>query len=151
MGNSYSETFKAQVKGKKWSTKVHITNTDWSLQVDEPVEEGGTNSGPNPMQYFITALAGCQNEQAQVIAKELSLSISQIDINIELDLDLSGFIGLADNSIGSYKTVRLNAVISGEINDSQVKTLGDKVDVRCPVLVLLRSSGCKVESSWSKK
>jgi uncharacterized OsmC-like protein len=33
--------------------------------LDEPVEDRGSNSGPNPMQYFTAWLAGCQNEQAK--------------------------------------------------------------------------------------
>ena len=151
MENSHLETFKAQAQGKGWPTKVTITNTEWKLQLDEPIEDGGSNTGPNPMQYFTASLAGCQNEQAQVVADELSLNIAQIDIKIEINLDLSGFMGMSDNSDGSYKNVRQNVVVLGEVTDEQVKTLGQKVDARCPILALLRSSGCKIESSWSKK
>ena len=151
MENSHLETFKAEALGIDWSTKVTITNTEWTLKVDEPIEDGGSNTGPNPMQYFIASLASCQNEQAQVVADELSLNIAQIDIKVEIDLDLSGFMGMSDNSNGSYKNVRLDAVVLGEVTDEQVKTLGQKVDDRCPILGLLRTSGCKIESSWSKK
>ncbi len=151
MENSHLETFKAQAKGVKWPTNVTITDTEWKIQIDEPVEDGGLNSGPNPMQFFIASLGGCQNEQAQVVAEELSLNIEEIDINLEIDLDLSGFMGMSDNSDGSYKTVRLDALVSGDVTDEQVKTLGQKVDARCPILVLLRTSGCKIESSWNKK
>jgi uncharacterized OsmC-like protein len=151
MENSNIETFKAQAKGVNWPTEVTITGTEWKIQSDEPVEDGGLNSGPNPMQYFIASLAGCQNEQAQVVSEELSLNIEQIDIELEIDLDLSGFMGESDNSVGSYKNVRMNALVQGEVTDQQVKTLGEKVDARCPILVLLRTSGCKIESSWSKK
>lgn len=103
------------------------------------------------MQLFIASLAGCQNEQAQVVAEELSLSITQIDIKVEIDLDLSGFMGVGDNSNGSYKNVRLEAKILGDITDDQVKILGQKVDARCPILGLLRTSGCDILSSWVKK
>ena len=151
MENPNLETFKAQAQGKGQSTTVAITDTEWVLHLDEPVEHGGTNTGPNPMQCFTAALAGCQNEQAQVVAGELSLNITQIDINLETDLDLSGFMGVLDNSNGSYKNVRLNAIVSGDATDEQVKTLGEKVDARCPILGLLRSSGCNIESLWSKK
>ena len=151
MENSHLETFKAEALGIDWSTKVTITNTEWTLKVDEPIEDGGSNTGPNPMQYFIASLASCQNEQAQVVADELSLNIAQIDIKVEIDLDLSGFMGMSNNSNGSYKNVRLDAVVLGEVTDEQVKTLGQKVDDRCPILGLLRTSGCKIESSWSKK
>lgn len=103
------------------------------------------------MQYFIAFLTGCQNEQAQVVAEELSINIDQININVEIDLDLSGFMGMLDTSNGSYKNVRLDAIVSGNLTDENVKTLGKKVDARCPILALLRTSGCNIESNWSKK
>lgn len=151
MENSHIETFKATAQGNGWPTKVDITGTEWKLQLDESVDDGGSNSGPNPMQYFTASLAGCQNEQAQVVAEELSLKIEQIDINIEIDLDLSGFMGVADSSIGSYKSVRLDAAVHGDVTDEQIKNMGQKVDARCPILVLLQTSGCKIESTWRKK
>jgi hypothetical protein len=49
---THVETFKAVAHGNGWPTKVEITNTEWKLQLDEPVEDRGSNSGPNPMQYF---------------------------------------------------------------------------------------------------
>jgi uncharacterized OsmC-like protein len=151
MENSHVETFKAEAQGKGWPTKVTITSTEWTLKVDEPVEDGGLNTGPNPMQYFIASLASCQNEQSQVVAEELSLNITQVDIKAEIDLDLSGFMGMSDNSNRSFKNVRLNAVVSGELTDEEVNTLGQKVDDRCPILALLRASGCEINSSWTKK
>ena len=146
---SHVETFIAKAQGKGWSSKVSIQNTDWIIQVDEPEEDGGSNSGPNPMQFFAASLASCQNEQAQVVAEELELSMGNIQISLEIDLDLSGFMGMADNSQGSYKEVRLTALVEGAINEEQVTELGKRVDNRCPILGLLRSSGCNIISSWS--
>lgn len=151
MENAHLETFKATAQGNGIPTKVQITDTEWTLQLDESVEDGGSNSGANPMQYFTAALVGCQNEQAQVVAGELSLNIEQIDINVEIDLDLSGFMGMSDHSNGSYKSVRINATVLGDATNEQVINIGQKVDARCPILALLRTSGCKIESSWSKK
>lgn len=150
MEEVHIETFKAEAQGKGWPTKVTITDTEWTLKTDEPVEDGGSNTGPNPMQLFIASVASCQNEQAQVVAEELSVNLSQIDIKVEIDLDLSGFMGMSDNSNGSYKTIRLDAVVTGELTDDQVKILGQKVDDRCPILGLLRTSGCEIQSNWSK-
>jgi len=147
--NQHLETFKATAQGNGWPTTVTISNTEWTLQLDEPEEGGGSNSGPNPMQYFAASLAGCQNEQARVVADELSLTIGKIDISLEIDLDLAGFMGTAASSDGSYKEVRLNAVVHGNISSELVQTLGNSVDSRCPILGLLRTSGCNIHSSWS--
>ena len=113
MKNAHLERFKAQ--GKGWATKVDIVDTKWKLQVDESTEDGESNKGPNLMQYFIASLAGCKNEQAQVVAEELSLNMEQI--NLDIDLDLSGFMGISNHSNGSYKNVRLDAVVNGEASD----------------------------------
>ena len=147
--NEHLETFKVKAQGKGWPTKVDIIDTEWSLKLDEPTEEGGSNTGANPMQYFAASLAGCQNEQAQVVAEELSVSITSIDIDLEIDLDLAGFMGMADHSNGSYKKVRITAVVRGDLTAAQVQELGEKVDNRCPILGLLRSSGCEISSTWS--
>ncbi|MFB0926125.1 MAG: OsmC family protein, partial [Vicingaceae bacterium] len=98
MSEQHIETFKATAIGKDWPTTVNITDTEFTLQLDEPVEEGGTNSGANPMQYFAASLAGCQNEQAQVVAEELAVKLSKINIDLEIDLDLAGFMGTSDHS-----------------------------------------------------
>lgn len=143
------ETFRATAQGSGWPTAVKISDTDWTIQVDEPLEDGGTNSGPNPMQYFVASVASCQNEQAQVVAEELSLSVKEIDIDIEIDLDLSGFMGMAEHSNDSYKQIRLKSLVHGDVSQEQVAALGAKVDARCPILGLLRNSGCEIESSWS--
>lgn len=145
---NHIETFKVHAKGNGWPTKVDVLDTEWDIQVDEPTEDGGSNSGPNPMQYFTASLAACQNEQAQVVAEELELNIGSIEINLEVDLDLSGFMGMADHSNGSYKEVRINAKVNGGATKDQVLQLGEKVDLRCPILALLRSSGAKITSSW---
>lgn len=145
----HTETFRATAQGKGWPTTVSITDTEWTIQLDEPTEDGGLNSGPNPMQFFAASLAGCQNEQAQVVAEELKVSMDGIALELEIDLDLAGFMGVAEHSDGSYKAVRMSAKVSGDLTAEQVQELGKRVDRRCPILGLLRSGGCEIVSSWT--
>jgi len=149
MSDQYVETFIAKATGKGWPTTVAITGTAFTLQLDEPIEEGGANSGANPMQYFAASLAGCQNEQAQVVAEELAIKLTKINIDLEIDLDLSGFMGMSDNSNNSYKQVRMKTAVYGDLTNEQVQELGKRVDARCPILGLLKSSGCEIVSYWN--
>ncbi|MFT5779713.1 MAG: putative redox protein [Crocinitomicaceae bacterium] len=143
------ETFKATAEGKGWPTAVAITGTEWKLQVDESEEDGGSNTGPNPMQYFTASLASCQNEQAQVVAEELEITIDKIDISLEVDLNLDGFMGVDDHSENCFKRAELVAIVHGNVSKDQVAELGKAVDKRCPILSVLRNSGCEIKSSWS--
>jgi uncharacterized OsmC-like protein len=149
MSEQHIETFKATAVGKDWPTTVTITDTEFTIQIDEPVEEGGTNSGPNPMQYFTASLAGCQNEQAQVVSEEMAIKLTKINIDLELDLDLAGFMGTSEHSDNSYKQVRMNTSVYGDLTDEQAQELGKRVDARCPILGLLRTGGCVIISSWN--
>ncbi len=145
--SEHIEYFQANAVGSGWPTSVFISDSQWSFKIDEPEEDGGSNSGPNPMHHFVASLAGCQNEQAQIVANELSLNANDIKMSIEVALDLSGFMGIKESSVGAFQRVKLRTNVAG-LTDEQSKTLGELVDARCPILSLLRSSGVKIESVW---
>jgi uncharacterized OsmC-like protein len=145
--SEHIENFQATAVGSGWPTSVSISDSQWSFKIDESEEDGGSNSGPNPMHHFVASLAGCQNEQAQVVADELGLKANDIKMSIEVALDLSGFMGIKESSVGAFRRVNLRTTVAG-LTDEQSKNLGDMVDVRCPILGLLRSSGVKIESTW---
>ncbi|MFT7667769.1 MAG: putative OsmC-like protein [Planctomycetota bacterium] len=145
---SHIEHFHATALGSGWPTRVAISDSDWSFQVDEPKEDGGSNSGPNPMHHLLASLAGCQNEQAQVVAEEMEIEAAKIQIDLEVVLNLSGFMGITDNSEGCFTNVHIKALVSG-VSAEQATTLGSRVDARCPILSLLRSGGAQIESTWA--
>ena len=101
------------------------------------------------MQYFVAALVSCQNEQAQVVAEELSISIDKIDITAAVDLNLDGFMGEDDHSNHCFKNAKLSATVHADITVEQLVELGKRVDNRCPILSVLRNSGCTIDSDWS--
>lgn len=145
---THVEHFRATARGTGWPTAVSITDSEWRFQIDEPEEDGGSNSGPNPMHHFVASLAGCQNEQAQVVAEELGFEAKQIELTLDVALNLAGFMGEADNSEGCFRRVQISAVVAG-ISADQAKSLGSRVDARCPILSLLRSAGADIESRWT--
>lgn len=142
------ETFSATANGTGWPTAVRITGTDWSFKVDEPEEDGGSNSGPNPMHHFVASFVGCQNEQAQVVAEELELTADRIDFTVGVQLNLDGFMGVTDHSDRCFQSVTLEAKIGG-LSAEQAAQIGERVDARCPVMSLLRSGGAKIETRWT--
>jgi len=142
------EQFVATAMGSGWATSVSISESEWTFSVDEPVEEGGTNTGPNPMHHFVASLAGCQNEQAQVVAEELGFEAKKIKIKVGVELNLDGFMGVSDDSNGCFQSVQFSACVAG-ITAEQAAELGKRVDARCPVLSLLRSAGVQIETAWS--
>jgi hypothetical protein len=58
-------------------------------------------------------------------------------------------MGIADHSNGSYKQVRMKTAVHGDLTNEQVLELGKKVDARSPILGVLKTSGCEINSSWT--
>jgi len=86
-----------------------------------------------------------QNQQAQVVAEELGITINKIDMN------LSSFIGVKDTSENTYREVRFQANVYEELTQEQVKELGESVNNRCLILRLLRSSYCNILNNSGMK
>ena len=145
---NHIENFRATALGSGWPTHVSISDSEWTFQVDEPKDDGGSNSGPNPMHHLLASLAGCQNEQAQVVAEEMGIDAGKIHIDLEVTLNLSGFMGITQDSEGCFKGVRITALVSN-VSTEQALALGKQVDARCPILSLLRSAGTQIESRWT--
>ncbi|MFO8001534.1 MAG: OsmC family peroxiredoxin, partial [Marinilabilia sp.] len=51
-------------------TKFVAKARNFEIVVDEPRNLGGTDQGPNPVEYILAAYAGCLNVMGHIVAKE---------------------------------------------------------------------------------
>ena len=79
----------------------------------------------------------------------MSISIEKIEIDLAVDLNLDGFVGEDDHSNNCFKQTDLKAIVHGNASKEQIADLGKRVDNRCPILSVLRNSGCTINSTWS--
>ena len=65
----------AQIEQHPFATAVGVRNTH-ALVADEPTAIGGTDSGPTPFEYLLTALATCTVMTLQVYSKRKSYTLT---------------------------------------------------------------------------
>jgi uncharacterized OsmC-like protein len=138
-----STLFKVSAKGKWESgvkTNINIRNFP-AFSMDEPVELGGVDAAPNPLEYVAAALNGCNGVMIPLVAKELNFTFSGIDIR-----GLMGEEGVTTH----FQKVRFHVNIQTEESEERVEQLKNEVERRCPVLNLLLDAGVKVDTKWSK-
>ncbi len=81
---------KFSVKAKSENpTKTIVETGGFKLVIDEPENLGGTNAGPNPVEYVLASLAGCMNVVGHLAAKEMGFELRGMEISLEGDLDPS--------------------------------------------------------------
>lgn len=100
--------------------------------VDEPPNLGGTDDGPNPVEYLLVALAGCLNVVGHLVAREMGFTINSLKIEISGTLDLAKFMGKGGERAG-YKKVNVNLIVDAKVDEKTLKEWLKRVEERCPV------------------
>lgn len=110
----------AEAKGKKYI-------------IDEPKDLGGTDLGPNPVEYILGALGGCINVLVVTFAKKFDVEVKDLYVEIEGDLDSDGFLGKNTTVRPGYEEIRYKVHLESPSKLENIKALLSHVDRVCPV------------------
>ncbi|MDR5656174.1 OsmC family protein [Halodesulfurarchaeum sp. HSR-GB] len=117
----------------KTATHTVIEARDFEFSVDEPTNVGGTNAGPNPVEYMLGALAGCLNVVGHTVAEEMGITVRNIAVSIEGDLDPRKFMGRAEEPRAGYQDVRVDLTVDSPADEATLADWLETVESRCPV------------------
>jgi putative redox protein len=133
---SAAVTFQAStqlIEGLRTSASIR----QFALTIDEPVELGGTDLGPNPVEVVLAALGTCQEIVYGVYAAAAGIRLERLAIDVEGDLDPRGFFGVAEVASG-FSEVRFHVQIESPDSPERIAALIDEVNRHCPVLDILQ-------------
>ncbi|MBS4196217.1 OsmC family protein [Lederbergia citri] len=136
----------------KWNhgLQTSITIRDFEkITVDEPVNFGGTDEGPTPVELVLAGLSSCASVMIALIAKEQNFSYSGVDFKNEGTLDLRGLQGVEGVS-PHFQSVQFDVVFNTEESEERIEALKAEVERRCPVLNLLADAGVHVDGNWKR-
>jgi uncharacterized OsmC-like protein len=114
-------------------TRTSVRARDFEFVVDEPPALGGTNDGPNPVEYLIGAWAGCLNVVVHTVAEERGIDVEGVEIDIEGDLDPRKFLGETDDVRAGYQGIDARIHVESDADRAALDALGEAVAERCPV------------------
>ena len=107
--------------------------TPFVLDADEPKVLLGTDRGPNPVEYLLTALAGCLTSSLVYHAAARGIAIEEVESHLEGDLDLRGFLGTSDEVRNGYENIRVTFKIKADATEEQLEELVQLARERSPV------------------
>jgi|SRR5690625_4005412 len=134
------------VSDVKWSGKgvlsvAHINGKE--VLIDEPVELGGTDQAPNPVEYILAALGGCINVLIATYADQFEVVVHDLNVHVEGDLDPDGFLGKNPDVPFGYEEVRYGIDIESPSPAQNVQKLIEHVNNICPVKDTLLGTSVK--------
>lgn len=124
-------TIKATTR-KKNGLAVTGEARGFNVNIDEPENLGGTNTGMNPAELVLCALGGCETIVASSFAEKNGINLEDFWVELEGDLDLDGFMGLSDVRPG-YQTLRYNIHIKTDASEEKAKEFVEFILKRCPI------------------
>lgn len=121
------------VSGKSASnTRLNIQARQFNFVADEPDGFGGTDQGPNPLEYLLGGYAACLNVVAHVVAREQHINIERLQINISGVLDPSKFLGLPTNQRVGLSSIDVEFDVDSDASPAQLEKWIAQVKQRCP-------------------
>jgi uncharacterized OsmC-like protein len=111
--------------------------TPFVLDADEPKVLLGTDRGPNPVEYVLTALAGCLTTSLVYHAAARGIAVEEVESHLEGDLDLRGFLGLSEEVRNGYENIRVTFKIKADATEEQLRELVQLAQNRSPVFDII--------------
>ncbi|WP_159618669.1 OsmC family protein [Ruania rhizosphaerae] len=110
--------------------------TDWRLRVDEATERGGHESGPSPMRYLLTSVAGCLLGWSAKTWAAAHVPLAEIELEVRTALDLRGEHRVDDTPAYPPWFVA-DLRVHSEAAPDQAIDLAREARDRCPVTALV--------------
>lgn len=103
------------------------------LDADEPPVLLGTDQGPNPVEYVLTALASCLMTSLVYHAAACGIEVKDVEATLEGDLDLHGFLGMDPRVRNGYQAIRVTFDIKDDLLREVKERLVEVAHQRSPV------------------
>jgi uncharacterized OsmC-like protein len=130
-------TFKAQSQLTE-GFLADINIRDFTFHSDEPKDLGGSDKGPNPVEYVLGAFAACQEIVIKAYATVLGIEVKSVSVDVQGKLDLHGFLNLSDERPGFTGVTYQTLIETDETDEKKLKQLEEFSVNRCPVLDIIR-------------
>ena len=130
------------------ATKSPARSRDVEMTIDEPIERGGTNEGPMPVEMVFAGLAGCTHVISNKLAKANDVVIEDMKIDIVTTMDSHGTRLINPITVPFPSVViNINATMSG--HPENINEIVTKLSQHCAVAMMLRQSGSEVVENWT--
>ena len=126
---------KVRVRGQSENaTRMNLSVGKFNMVIDEPLNFGGTDAGPSPIQVLLMSLAGCINVTGHLVARQKGLQLNGMKMTIEGVMNPSAFYGASFEVRAGFQ--QITVAVDADINGAGKKEIEDwlkETENRCPV------------------
>ena len=106
--------------------KTHVRSKPFVFTKGEPPVLLGTDQGANPVEYGLTALAGCVTTTLVYYAAAKGVELNKVESTLEGDIDLRGLLDIDEDVTPGYQSIQINFKID---SDAPKETLQELIEI----------------------
>lgn len=129
--------------------KVVVPGSDHAFETDAYPAFGGQDAAPSPLFFLLGALSSCNQVTAQLVAKDLGITLGEFAFRVQGDLDTAVLVGGAAGN-ANFDRVTVAATVESDATPEQFAELERETERRCPVSQLFVRSGLEFDSIWTQ-
>ena len=126
--------------GQEDSTRAEAFTVD----AGEPAILLGTDTGPNPAEHLLHALAACLTTTLVYVAAARKVQLTEVESTLEGDMDVRGALGLSDEVRNGFSRVRVNFKVKGDAPPEKLREVVERAKGRSAVFDMV-TNGVPVE------
>jgi len=111
--------------------------TSFELVSGEPQVLLGTDTGPNPAEFLLHALAGCLTTSLVYVAAARGVRLTEVTSRLEGNMDLRGALGLSDEPRNGFEDIKVSFTIKGDATEDELRELLDRAKARSAVFDMI--------------
>lgn len=112
--------------------RTEIISNGFPLVADEPRSVGGTNTGPTPYDYLLTALGACTAMTLRMYADRKNWPLDTVTVTLSHQKVHARDCAECESESGYADHIDRRIRLEGDLDDEQRQRLGD-IAIRCPV------------------
>jgi uncharacterized OsmC-like protein len=114
------------------------------IDAGEPAVLLGVDTGPNPAEALLHALAACLTTTLVYVAAARKVNLTEVESTLEGDMDVRGCLGLTDEVRNGFTNIRVRFRISGDAPEEKLQEIVERAQARSAVFDMI-SHGVPVQ------
>jgi uncharacterized OsmC-like protein len=114
------------------------------IDAGEPAILLGSDTGANPAEHLLHALAACLTTSLVYVAAARGVRLTEVESSLEGDMDVRGCLGLSDEVRNGFNRIRVSFRVRGDAPPEKLREVVERAQARSAVFDMV-SHGVPVE------
>ena len=106
---------------------------EFRIDAGEPAILLGSDTGPNPAEHLLHALAACLTTSIVYVAAARKVQLTSVESTLSGDMDLRGALGVDDEPRNGFESIRVVFRVAGNAPEEKLREVVDRARKRSAV------------------